>query len=101
MTGSSLRLLEMRSRISYVKAGSASFRRQESAEADIAPDQGEGKRLAAGKAARNPVRRLGFSRSERSEDTYDGLGTRDSSHQETTRHYWVWRRVEIFVAGLM
>src|SRR2546428_346416 len=63
------------------------------------PGKEGGRRLVAGKAARNPVRRLGFSRSERFEDTYDGLGTRDSSHQETTRHYWVWRRVEHSVAG--
>src|SRR3989442_12281823 len=99
MTGSSLRLLEMKSRISYVKAGSASFRRQESAEADIAPNRAGGRRLVAGRAARNPVRRLGFSRSDRVEDSYAGLGTRDSHHAETTRHDSVWRRGQGSVAG--
>src|SRR6266566_6267608 len=101
MTGSNRPLLGTRSRVSSAKVGSASCLRLESAEVDIALNLGGGRRLEAGKAVRNLARRPGFSRYERSGDTYDGSEIRDSCRRETTPLCWVWRRVERSVAGRM
>src|SRR3989442_8528271 len=99
MTESNRPLLGTRSRVSYAKVGSASFRRLESAEVDIAPNQDGGRTPEAERAARNPARAPGFSRSERFADTFDGLGTRGSSRLEITQLYWGWRKAAHSVAA--
>src|SRR2546425_95973 len=101
MTGSNRLLLGTRSRVSYAKAGLASFQRLESAEVDIALSQDGGRRPEAERAARNPARAPGFSKSERFADTFDGLGTRGSSRLEITQLCWGWRKAAHSVAARM
>src|SRR5947199_4791326 len=60
---------------------------------------GRRKKAGSRKGGQKPGKEAGFSRSERSGDTYDGSEIRDSCPPETTLLCWVWRRVERSVAG--